>query len=189
VRRNLGGSLAALVAGVLVTAGVGAQTTTVVGSNVLVSSCTQLTVTSRFTGDDNGNGSTRVEYNTSSSWPGTTACSAVPGPSPRQCLVAGLTPAQSYWVRVTFSDPDGVSGPNPEVLGPFALSACGADADPPTVLVLSPAEGAVIGGTDRVKLQVWDEGGLAASPITWWVDSGALSTAATLNPDYACGAS
>jgi len=162
--------------------------TTVVGSNVLVSSCTQLTVTSRFTGDENGDGTTQVEYNTSDTWPGTVACGGSGGGSPRQCLVPGLTEGQTYWVRVTFTDPDGVSGPNPEVLGPFTLPACAADADPPMVLVIVPTEEAVIGGSDRFKVQVWDEGGLAASsPLSWYVDGGTASTTAVTNTNYDCG--
>ncbi|MFV2073403.1 MAG: hypothetical protein ACC742_12225, partial [Thermoanaerobaculales bacterium] len=165
----------------------GVDNTTVVGSDVLASSCDSLTVTSRFSGDDNGDGSTLMEYNTADSWPGTTACAAVGGLSPRQCLISGLTPGQTYWVRVTFSDPDGVSGTNPEVLGPVTLGSCGADAVAPTLLILAPSEGAVIGGPERVNLQVWDEGGLAATPISWYVDGGAASTAATVNSNYSCG--
>ncbi len=161
--------------------------TTVVGSDVLVSSCTQLTVTSRFTGDENGDGSTRVEYSTANAWPGTVACDAVAGGNPRQCLIPGLTEGQTYWVRVTFSDPDGVSGPSPEVLGPFTLPTCTADATPPTALFVVPTQGAVVGGTDRFKVQVWDEGGLGATPLRWYVDGGTASTAAVTNTNYDCG--
>ncbi len=161
--------------------------TVVTGSDVLVSSCTQLTVTAHYTGDDNRDGGTSVEYNTADTWPGTVACSNITDSLPRQCLVPGLTPGQSYWVRVTFSDPDGVSGPNPEVLGPFTLGSCGPDAVAPTALFIVPSERATIGGTDRMKLQVWDEGGLAATPIRWWVDGGIPSTAAVINTNYDCG--
>ena len=166
----------------------GVDDTTVVGSDLVASSCDSLTVTSRFTGDDNGDGSTQVEFNTANSWPGTTACAAVPGSSPRQCLISGLVSGQTYWVRVTFTDPDGVSGTNPEVLGPVTMSSCGGDTVAPTLLILAPAEGAVIGGPERVNLQVWDEGGLAATPVSWFVDGGAPSTAATVNTNYTCGA-
>ncbi|NOZ94646.1 MAG: hypothetical protein GXP47_07915 [Acidobacteria bacterium] len=188
---NLRGALAGLFLGAILvfpmvaTAG---NDTVVVGSNVLVSSCTQLTVTARFTGDDNGDGVAEVEYNTADAWPGTVACDALSGGSPRQCLVPDLTAGQSYWVRVTFTDPDGVSGPNPEVLGPYTLPACGTDTVAPTVLFIVPAQGAVIGGTDRFKVQVWDEGGLAANPLSWYVDGGASSTTAVNNTNYDCGA-
>ncbi|NOZ77977.1 MAG: hypothetical protein GXP48_02110 [Acidobacteria bacterium] len=186
LRRTLTGPFLAMILAVPMIAFAG-NNTVVVGSDVLVSSCSELTVTSRFTGDDNGDGATQVEYNTANSWPGTVACSALSGGSPRQCLVPGLTAGQSYWVRVTFSDPDGVSGSNPEVLGPFTLPSCGADTVAPTVLILVPAQGAVVGGTERVKVQVWDEGGLAATPLAWYVDGGAPSTTATVNSNYDCG--
>ncbi|HHQ48876.1 MAG TPA: hypothetical protein ENK19_08355, partial [Acidobacteria bacterium] len=58
---------------------------------------------------------------------------------------------------------------------------------PPTVLFIVPTQGAVIGGTDRFKVQVWDEGGLAANPVSWYVDGGTSSTTAVNNTNYDCG--
>jgi hypothetical protein len=167
----------------------GVPATTAGTVSATVSSCRQITVTAPFTGDFDGDGSIRVEYNTTSTWPGTVACSAVTGPSPRQCLVTGLSPSTSYYVRTTFSDVDGVTGTNPQVLGPFALGACAADQVAPMALVLAPMREAVLGGTDRVKVQVWDEGALAASnPVLFSIDSGAFSaTGVTANANYNCG--
>ncbi|MCD4749122.1 MAG: cytochrome c3 family protein, partial [Thermoanaerobaculales bacterium] len=161
--------------------------TVVISSDVLISSCTQLTATAQYTGDDNRDGFTSIEYNTADVWPGTVACSGITDRQPRQCLIPGLMPGQSYWVRVTFEDPDGVSGPNPEVLGPFTLGTCGADAVAPTATFIVPKERATIGGIDRIKVQVWDEGGLAATPLSWWIDQNVPSTIAAVNPNYDCG--
>lgn len=154
-----------------------------------VSSCNQITVIAPFTGDGNANGSVKVEYNTSNAWPGTVSCAAVSDPSPRQCLVTGLAASTAYYVRVTYSDPDTVTGTNPQVVGPLTTAACGADKVPPMVLFLAPARNAVIGGMDRVKVQVWDAGGLTATnPVQWALDGAALSaTGVTQNANYSCG--
>ena len=142
-----------------------ADSTTVESNAAQRSSCRQITVTSVFTGDANEDGSTLVEYNTINDFTGgqSVACTAGTGPSPRQCLITGDSVAElaagSYWVRLTHSDPDTVLGPvpNPQVLGPVTLESCGTDSSAPTVMVLAPARDAVLGGTDRVKVQVYDE--------------------------------
>lgn len=164
--------------------------TTIVANSAVVSACRQITVTGDFTGDEDGDGSMAVEYNTTNAWPGTTACAAVTGPSPRVCLVTNLTPGTQYWLRVTYTDPDGVTGTNPEVLGPYTTPACGADTAAPTIVFLVPAEGAVVGGTDVAKVQVYDEGGLAGgSAVRWRLDGGSWSTAVTASANYDCGPS
>jgi len=161
--------------------------TSVAGSTGTVSSCRQVTVASRFTGDDNGNGTTNVQWNTTNSFPGTTACGTLTGSSPRVCLVTGLSPSTQVYIQVDFADADGVSGTDPQVLGPFSVPACGADDAAPTILVVAPRRGSVVGGVDRVKVQIYDGGGLAASnPVQWSVDGGALSTAVTVNTNYTC---
>ena len=162
--------------------------TTVVSNSVEISSCRQLTVTSVFSGDADGDGSTRVEQGPALAGPWTVACGNLTGPSPRQCIIPALTPNDTYFVRITFSDPDGVSGPNPDVLGGFTLPSCGVDSDPPTVLVLSPTSGAVVGGVERVKVQIYDGDGLEATdPVQWSLDGGPLSTVVAVNPNYSCG--
>jgi hypothetical protein len=167
-----------------------ANGTTVVSNSAVVSSCRQITVTSAFTGDADADGTTLVEIS-DDGVVFSTACAAVSGPSPRQCLITtGLTEGSNHWVRITFSDPDGVSGTNPETLSSLAVPTCGADAAAPTVLVLAPRRDAVVGGVDRVKVQVFDEDGLAGTnPVQWSVDGGALSAAVVINTNYDCGAS
>lgn len=91
-----------------------------------VNSCTQITVTAPYTGDTNTNSTTKVEWNTANTWPGTTpaACSAITGASPRSCVVSGLANNTAYYFRVTFTDADGVTGTNPQVIGPFSTQDC-----------------------------------------------------------------
>ena len=123
-----------------------ANDTVVSGAQVLVSSCTQLTVTARYAGDDNRDGSTMIEYNTSDTWPGTVACREITDSLPRPCLIPQLEANSSYWVRVSFSDPDGVTGPNPEVLGPFSTGSCATDTVAPAAPVIeSPTAGERVG--------------------------------------------
>ena len=183
-----------------------ANETTVSGSTAYVSACSplsptdptgQITVVSRFTGDDDDDGSVLVRWdNDASPADGTVACAAGTGPSPRQCLVTGLAPSSevgNYWIYVAFADADGVGGTDPQTLGGgtgFVVADCaGADTAAPTALILSPWRGAIIGGTERIKVQVWDAGGaLAASALEWAVDAGTLvNTGVSVNSSYDCG--
>ena len=160
------------------------------------SSCTLITVVARFSGDGDTDGSTKFDYKLTSSGTWTAACTVVTGASPRQCLIPELTPGASYDLRVTFTDSGGVTpdgnldANNEEVVptgSPLTLSACnGSDDTAPTLLVLVPARNAVLGATDRVKIQVYDPG-LAA--VDWSVDSDndLDLVAATLNSNYICG--
>ena len=175
------------VIGPFVTPACGQDDTTVTSNSALITSCRQITTTTVFLGDDNGNGSTLVEYNTSNTWPGTNACTVV-GASPRQCLVTNLSPSTTYWVRLTTSDPDGVSGPAQQILGSYTLPACTADQVAPTLLFGAPTAGALLGDIDRVQVQVYDAtGSLAASnAVQWNVDGGAWTTTTTINANYDC---
>lgn len=96
---------------------------TVVSNSAVVDSSTQITVTATFTGDENADSTTQVEYNTSNSWPGTVKCAAIATGSPRTCVVDSLLPSTQYWIRVTHTDGDGVTGTNPQVIGPFTTQA------------------------------------------------------------------
>lgn len=166
---------------------------TIVLSNTgLANTCRQITVTSAFSDDDNGNSVTQVEYNTINSWPGTLECVNLAGASPRQCVIFGVGPGAAYFLRVTYDDPDGVNAPGVTprsfVLGPVPVPSCGADDAAPTLVFLSPAAGATVGGGERFKIQVWDADGLAASnPVAWSMDGGAQSTAVSVNANYDCG--
>ncbi|HPR63302.1 MAG TPA: CxxxxCH/CxxCH domain-containing protein [Thermoanaerobaculia bacterium] len=162
----------------------GANDTTITANAVTIDACRQLTASTSYTGDADGDGSTLVETGPAAVGPWTTACGALSGASPRQCIIP-VSPSTTYYVRFTTSDPDGVTGTNPEVWGPYTTPACGADQDPPTVLFVSPTADAVLGGADQVKIQVWDAGD-ASPTVEWTVDGGGYSAAA-LNGFYACG--
>jgi len=166
-----------------------AGSTTITAVAATVSSCRQITVEAGFTGDSDNNGSVKVEWSPAGAGTWTVSCAAVKGPSPRRCLVTGLSPSGSYDIRVTYADPDGVSGSNPQVISSRNTPACGADQDPAMLMFLAPSKGAIIGGSEKVKVQVFDAGGLRAlNPVEWQVDGGAWS-AASVNAYYNCGAS
>lgn len=84
-----------------------------------------LLVHSPFTEDDNDNSYTIYEYGASPTGPWVEACAdGVGGRSAwRQCVVAALSPDADYYLRITFGDPDGVSGPNPQIVGPVHTAA------------------------------------------------------------------
>lgn len=66
--------------------------------------------------------------------------------------------------------------------------AASADTFPPTLVFQSPADDAVVGGTDRFKVEVSDQDGLAASnPVRWGIDGAPISTSANINTNYTCG--
>jgi len=91
-------------------------------------SSTWITVLSPFGGDTNGNSYTIYEYSLSASGPWTRSCgNGTPGESTwRQCPLRNLTPDTGYYVKVTFIDPDGVIGTNPQILGPIRTPASSA---------------------------------------------------------------
>lgn len=86
---------------------------------------TWITVSSPFRGDANGNSYTVYEYSTSGSGPWTRVCGdGAAGESAwRHCAFGDLTPNRDYFVRVTFADPDGIVGTNPQILGPVRTPA------------------------------------------------------------------
>jgi PKD repeat protein len=103
-------------------------------------SSTWMTAQSPFTGDANSNSYTTYEYSTGIAGPWTTACApGIPGDSAwRVCVLNGLSAGTDYFVRVTFVDPDGVSGANPQVIGPVRTAAV---ADP--TVTVDPATATV----------------------------------------------
>jgi hypothetical protein len=86
----------------------------------IANSATQVTVTASFTGDAGGtpNSSTAVERSLASSGPWTvvTGCEALAGPTPRTCVDTTVSQLTTYYYRVTFTDPDGVIGFNPQIV-------------------------------------------------------------------------
>jgi hypothetical protein len=86
---------------------------------------TWIDVFSPFSGDANGDSYTTYEYANSSTGPWTAGCNyGIPGdPDWRHCSFQGLTSATPYYVRVTFYDPDGVTGTNPQIIGPITTAS------------------------------------------------------------------
>ena len=86
---------------------------------------TWIAIRSSFAGDANRNSYTVYEFSISNNGPWTQVCgNGTPGDSYwRRCWFAGLTPATNYFARVTFVDPDGVTGPNPQIIGPIQTIA------------------------------------------------------------------
>lgn len=161
--------------------------TTAGTASAVVGGCAQITVTAPFTGDDDGDGAVLVEYNTSNIWPGTTACPAVGGASPRTCLISGLAASTAYYVRATYSDPDGVSGTPVQVLpGTYTTTACSGSGAPPMILFLAPTRDAILGGSDRFKVQVYDADGVSSTNILWGLDGAAPAAAVTQATNVNC---
>ena len=83
---------------------------------------TEIFVSAPISDDANGNSYATVEIATDPGGPWTERCGS---PSenrlphhPKRCRLRSLTPGIDYWVRIDFVDPDGVSGADPQVLGP-----------------------------------------------------------------------
>lgn len=87
-------------------------------------SSTWIGIEAPLTGDDNANGYSTFEIGPSASGPFTSAGAywlETGGTSEwRANVFQGLAPGGTYFVRVTYVDPDGVSGANPQVVGPVA---------------------------------------------------------------------
>jgi hypothetical protein len=169
-----------------------ANSTTVGAVTTTVASCDSVRVTATFTGDDNQNGTTTIQYGAGAAPGAWTGACAVSGPSPRQCTVAGLTASTLYSFRASFADVDGVVGTNPTAGVPATTTACGADVVAPTITVLVPSRNAILSGADTVKVQVWDAGALAApNPVAGQVDgtgAAGFTLVFAANASYSCGA-
>jgi hypothetical protein len=84
---------------------------------------TSLLVTVPISEDANANSvlqSVEVAQTEEGSW--TEKCGPVANFSPKLCRINGLTHGESYWVRVTIGDHDGVNGPQQQMLGPIQYS-------------------------------------------------------------------
>ncbi len=174
-----------------VTTPVCVETRTTPGTaSATASGCHQVTVTAPFAGDGDGDGSVLVETNTTNTWSGsqTVACPAAAGPSPRLCLATGLAASTAYYVRVTYNDPDGLlGGTSPQVLGPVSTTACTGNGAAPMILPLAPSTGAVVGGVERFRVQVYDPDGVTVANVLWGLDGGTLANTGVLqNLSYAC---
>ncbi|HEY4716356.1 MAG TPA: hypothetical protein VII00_04555 [bacterium] len=151
--------------------------------------CDTMTATFTYTGDENFNSSTKFEYNTTNTWPGTTACGSVSGTSPRTCAITGLNlSANSYYVRVTQTDVDGISGTNPLVSAQIA-SGCGSSFVPVVSIVAPPSGTRVAGNATypyKIQASVWepeDANPLADTVVQVSIDGGAWTNMAR-NANY-----
>ncbi|MBT0652291.1 glycine-rich domain-containing protein [Geomobilimonas luticola] len=100
---------------------------TIAGTATAVrSSTTTIDVTMPYSNDGNGNNTYTVDYKDSTSDTWTNWVTAAPHTaSPYTTTITGLTAGNSYDVRVTYDDPDGVVGANPQtfILGTLAGEA------------------------------------------------------------------
>ena len=104
---------------------------TVAGSaSVSLRSSSWIAVEVPFAGDDNRNGYTLYEIGASASGPfntGSANWDRLSGPAEWRANVFNVSPSTTYYVRITFVDPDGVTGTNPQVLGPVMTPASAPD--------------------------------------------------------------
>lgn len=104
---------------------------TVAGSaTVSVRSSSWIAVQVPFAGDDNGNGHTLYEIGNSAVGPfstGSANADRLSGPPEWRANVFNVSPSTTYYVRITFVDPDGVTGANPQIIGPVTTPASAPD--------------------------------------------------------------
>jgi probable HAF family extracellular repeat protein/YVTN family beta-propeller protein len=100
---------------------------TVAGSaSVSVRSSSWIAAEVPFAGDDNRNGYTLYEIGASVSGPFSTGSAnwdRLSGPPEWRANAFNVSPSTTYYVRITFFDPDGVTGTNPQVIGPVTTPA------------------------------------------------------------------
>ena len=132
-RRVWAGMIATLSAAILLIIGMPSAHATLAGDAVIpltpsvqVGSATWPSVSSPFSGDVNHDSYTSYDYSTTSNGPWT-PCNglfAIAGePALRNCVISDLSADTDYWVRVTFVDADGISGANPQIIGPAHTAA------------------------------------------------------------------
>jgi probable HAF family extracellular repeat protein/YVTN family beta-propeller protein len=100
---------------------------TIAGSaTISIRSSSWIAVEVPFTGDDNGNGHTLYEIGNSAGGPfntGSAISDRLSGPTEWRANVFNVSPSTTYYVRITFVDPDGVTGANPQIIGPVTTPA------------------------------------------------------------------
>lgn len=102
-----------------------AQNKTITGSaSAMWASPTSISVMVGYDNDDNANNSIKIEYsNVSASTGFVTAVTSSTHPTdPYQYSITGLTTGNTYWVRVTWNDADGLIGTSPTVLPSIVLT-------------------------------------------------------------------
>lgn len=105
----------------------------------VVNSCNQIAVSAPYTGDGNGNSTTTTSRGPSATGPWTAVCTSAIGASPRACTDNGVAASSTYYYQVTFADPDGIVGTNPQVIGPYMTPACAVNNTTPGTASAAPA--------------------------------------------------
>ncbi|HEC16626.1 MAG TPA: CSLREA domain-containing protein, partial [Sedimenticola sp.] len=99
------------------------QSKTITGTATAVASNgVAINVSMPYTGDNNGNSTYTIDYCLSSacSWINWVSAAAH-STSPYTDSVTGLTPGESYDVRVTYNDADGINGVNPQTISGIVM--------------------------------------------------------------------
>ncbi len=102
-----------------------AQNKTVSGpASAMWASPTSISVMVGYDYDDNSNNSITIEYSSVSASTGfvTAVTSSAHPVVPYQYSISGLTTGNTYWIRVTWNDADGVIGTSPSVLSSIVLT-------------------------------------------------------------------
>ena len=96
------------------------------GTTTVESRETEIFVSVPIADDANGNSYGTVEVATSAAGPWTERCGS---PSenrlpyhPKRCRLRSLVPGTDYWVRIDLADPDGITGTDPQILGPITYT-------------------------------------------------------------------
>ena len=82
-------------------------------------SSTEIYVSLAGSNDTNFNNSSQFDIGASASGPWATKCFNVRALPAARCRLRSLTPNTDYFIRVTVSDPDGVTGPATQIIGPL----------------------------------------------------------------------
>ncbi len=171
-----------------------APDTVTLGTPTVEARETEIYVSQPISDDANRNSFGTVEIATDPGGPWTERCGDPSQPRlpfhPKRCRLRSLTPGTDYWVRIDIADPDGISGTDPQVLGPItyygrANLAAGMPitADPGWGCCPNPAQ--LVDG--RIQYQNWFYGfawtggtnGYAGGPAGWkqaTVDLGSPTT-------------
>ena len=84
---------------------------------------TDIDVSMPYSGDGNTNNTYTVRYNQTGVAPWTdSVLNAANTPSPFTHTISGLNTAGDYFAQVTYNDSDGVTGLNPQIIGPITLA-------------------------------------------------------------------
>ncbi|MEI8291499.1 MAG: MBG domain-containing protein, partial [Verrucomicrobiota bacterium] len=101
-----------------------ATTTTAGTATATAAGQTSITVAAPYADDSNENNTYTVDYkfHSASTWV-TWAANAANAASPYTTTITGLTPGASYDVRVTYNDPDGVTGTSQQTISSVATTS------------------------------------------------------------------